>query len=113
MSRPPFMPLDLVLTVSAVKCQLLSALKKNKITSFTYNNHEVIIMTEHDNNFKHEQPEEKRKYKQGTSGAAQWAWQNKLYSEEIPISSAYPVIDSDLARDNIENDIPAADLQDI
>ena len=24
----------------------------------------------------------------------------------------YPVIDTDLARDNIENDIPAADLED-
>ncbi len=29
-------------------------------------------------------------------------------SEEI-----YPVIDNDLARDNIENDIPAADLEDL
>ena len=25
----------------------------------------------------------------------------------------YPVIDTDLARDNIENDIPAADLEDL
>lgn len=25
----------------------------------------------------------------------------------------YPVIDTDLGRDNIENDIPAADLQDL
>ena len=24
----------------------------------------------------------------------------------------YPVIDNDLARDNVENDLPAADLQD-
>jgi len=32
---------------------------------------------------------------------------------EKPISKAYPVIDTDLARDNIENDIPFADLQDI
>ena len=32
---------------------------------------------------------------------------------ELPISKAYPVIDTDLARDNIENDIPAADLQDL
>lgn len=38
---------------------------------------------------------------------------NKLYSEEKPISSAYPAIDNDLARDNLENDIPDADLQDI
>ena len=33
--------------------------------------------------------------------------------KERPISSAYPVIDNDLARDNIENDSPAANLQDI
>lgn len=32
---------------------------------------------------------------------------------EKPISKVYPVIDSDLARDNLENDIPAADLQDL
>ena len=25
----------------------------------------------------------------------------------------YPAIDSDLARDNLENDLPAADLQDL
>ncbi|MBR1592829.1 MAG: hypothetical protein IJ666_07455 [Ruminococcus sp.] len=49
----------------------------------------------------------------GTSGTSQKVWHNKSYSEEIPMSSAYPVIDNDLARDNIENDIPAADLQDI
>ena len=33
--------------------------------------------------------------------------------KERPISNAYPVIDNDLARDNIENDSPAANLQDI
>ena len=32
---------------------------------------------------------------------------------EKPISKVYPVIDTDLARDNLENDIPAADLQDL
>lgn len=33
---------------------------------------------------------------------------------EKPIPSGiYPVIDTDLARDNLENDIPAADLQDL
>ncbi len=33
---------------------------------------------------------------------------------EIPIEPGiYPVIDNDLARDNLENDIPAADLQDL
>lgn len=30
-----------------------------------------------------------------------------------PISAVYPVIDNDLARDNLENDIPDADLQDL
>lgn len=33
---------------------------------------------------------------------------------EKPIRAGiYPVVDTDLARDNIENDIPAADLQDL
>lgn len=49
----------------------------------------------------------------GTSGSKQKVWHNKSYSGEVPVSSAYPAIDNDLARDNIENDIPAADLQDI
>ena len=33
--------------------------------------------------------------------------------EEPPISKVYPVLDNDLARDNVENDIPAADLEDL
>lgn len=33
--------------------------------------------------------------------------------QEKPIAKVYPVIDTDLARDNVENDIPAADLQDL
>ena len=45
--------------------------------------------------------------------AEQKAWNNRLHSDEVPISSAYPAIDNDLARDNIENDISQADLQDI
>ncbi|MDE6672815.1 MAG: hypothetical protein K2K16_11560 [Ruminococcus sp.] len=49
----------------------------------------------------------------GTSGVSQKVWHNKSYSHEIPISSAYSTIDNDLARDNLENDISAADLQDI
>ncbi len=32
---------------------------------------------------------------------------------ERPISDVYSVIDTDLARDNLENDITAADLQDL
>lgn len=37
----------------------------------------------------------------------------KSRKEERPISKVYPVVDNDLARDNIENDIPAADLEDL
>lgn len=48
----------------------------------------------------------------GTSSVSQKVWHNKSYSHEVPISSVYPTIDNDLARDNLENDIPAADLQD-
>ena len=32
---------------------------------------------------------------------------------EKPISNAHGIIDTDLARDNLENDIPMADLQDL
>ena len=48
----------------------------------------------------------------GTSSSSQKVWRNKSYSHEVPISSAYSTIDNDFARDNLENDIPAADLQD-
>lgn len=37
---------------------------------------------------------------------------NKIKTER-PISSAYPEIDTDLARDNIENDLTSSDLQDL
>lgn len=43
----------------------------------------------------------------GTSGPSM-----KVYHEK-PIPSVYPAIDTDLARDNLENDIPAADLEDL
>ena len=43
----------------------------------------------------------------GTFGA-----ELKVYHEK-PISKAYGQIDNDLARDNLENDIPLADLQDL
>ena len=43
----------------------------------------------------------------GTMGAAQKVWHEK------PISKAHGIIDTDLARDNLENDIPFADLQDL
>lgn len=34
-------------------------------------------------------------------------------SSDRPISDVYPVIDNDLARDNLENDLTEADLQDL
>lgn len=43
----------------------------------------------------------------GTRGATQ-----KVYHHR-PISEAYREIDTDLARDNIENDLTFADLQDL
>lgn len=39
--------------------------------------------------------------------------QQKVFHGEKPISSVYPVLDTDLARDNVENDIPYADLEDL
>lgn len=44
----------------------------------------------------------------GTAGAEQ-----KVFHTEKPISKAYRVMDNDLARDNVENDIPKADLEDL
>ena len=43
-----------------------------------------------------------------TAGAEQ-----KVWHRERPISAAHGIIDTDLARDNLENDIPLADLQDL
>ena len=48
----------------------------------------------------------------GTQSPAQKIFRSKAYMEEKPIYQAYPTIDTDLGRDNIENDITAADLQD-
>lgn len=39
--------------------------------------------------------------------------QKVFHAAERPISPVYPAIDNDLARDNIENDGTAADLQDL
>jgi len=44
----------------------------------------------------------------GTSGSEQ-----KVFHTEKPISKAYREIDNDLARDNIENDLPDADLNNL
>lgn len=49
----------------------------------------------------------------GTESASQKVFHTTPFSKEKPIASVYPVIDNDLARDNIENDVTAADLQDL
>ena len=50
---------------------------------------------------------------EGTKSPSQKVYHSRPHTEERPISPAYPVIDTDLARDNIENDLSAADLQDL
>lgn len=47
-----------------------------------------------------------------TEAPTQKVFHSKPFKEEKPISNAYPAIDNDLARDNLENDTTAADLQD-
>lgn len=49
----------------------------------------------------------------GTEAPAQKVYHSKPHSEEKLTSSVYSVIDTDLAEDNMENDIPAADSQDL
>ena len=36
-----------------------------------------------------------------------------VFRTERPISRAYQALDNDLARDNMENDLPDSDLQDL
>ncbi len=49
----------------------------------------------------------------GTEAPSLKVYHEMPHSHEKPISSVYPVIDTDLARDNIENDLTDADLQDL
>ena len=49
----------------------------------------------------------------GTAAPTQKVHHTVPHAKEKPISSVYSVIDGDLARDNLENDFPAADLQDL
>lgn len=53
----------------------------------------------------------------GTSAPSQKVFHSTPHSirqnADKPISKVYPVIDTDLARDNLENDITDADLQDL
>ncbi len=56
----------------------------------------------------------------GTSSPALKVYHSRPHGEiygladaEKPISDVYPAIDTDLGRDNIENDIPEADLNEL
>ena len=49
----------------------------------------------------------------GTMAPSQKVYHSNPFVKERPISSAYIAIDTDLARDNLENDIPDADIQDL
>lgn len=49
----------------------------------------------------------------GTSGTTQKVYHTTPHKTEKPISSVYKTIDTDLARDNLENDISKADLEDL
>lgn len=46
----------------------------------------------------------------GTTSPSQKVFHSYPHTVEKPISRAYGVIDNDLARDNLENDIPEPDL---
>lgn len=50
---------------------------------------------------------------EGTKAPEEKVYHGKPHSIEREISSAYPVIDTDLARDNLENDLPDAELEDL
>lgn len=49
----------------------------------------------------------------GTKPPSQKVYHTAPFTQEKPISKAYAVIDNDLARDNAENDLTAADIQDL
>lgn len=49
----------------------------------------------------------------GTTAPSQKVYHSTPFENEKPIASVYKEIDTDLARDNLENDIPEADLQDL
>ena len=49
----------------------------------------------------------------GMEAPSQKVYHTTPYAHEKPISEVYKEIDTDLGRDNLENDIPDADLQDL
>ena len=58
-----------------------------------------------------QEKEQKTSETEEDDGMFKATFQNNPKLQERPISSVYPVIDNDLARDNIENDLSDADLQ--
>jgi len=52
----------------------------------------------------------------GTEGPSLKVYHTKPFpkeQQEKPVPGVYPVIDTDLGRDNVENDLTAADIQDM
>lgn len=49
----------------------------------------------------------------GTQPPSQKVYHTVPIKQEKPISPVYSAIDNDLARDNLENDVTAADLQEL
>lgn len=49
----------------------------------------------------------------GTEGPSMKVYHTKPHAKEKPIPSAYSMVDTDIARDNLENNLPAADLEDL
>lgn len=49
----------------------------------------------------------------GTEPPSQKVYHTIPFAEEKTISSVYSTIDTDLARDNLQNDVTAADLQEL
>lgn len=49
----------------------------------------------------------------GTNAPSLKVYHSRPHSVEREISSAYKGLDTDLARDNLENHLPDADLQDL
>ena len=49
----------------------------------------------------------------GTQPPSQKVYHTTPTKQEKPISTVYSAIDNDLARDNLENDVTAADLQEL
>ncbi len=49
----------------------------------------------------------------GTQSPSQKVYHTTPFSADKPIASVYAQIETDLARDNLENNITAADLQDM